>query len=146
MFICPQLLVFINIYTLLQVVVFINTKKMTLINNFVYMVPWICFHKCLHSFINFCVHKHLFFVVYKQQHDYVYKRSYYGLKFTIFGVKKLSSNLQNFDFSTRTYSSVGFFGLYWSGQPISFFPLFVNGDILTFMNSIYCCHLNNFVY
>ena len=39
LFICPQFLVFINVYTLFAVFVFINTKNMKLINNFVYKVP-----------------------------------------------------------------------------------------------------------
>ena len=92
------------------------------------------------------VYKHLIFVVYKHWFCCVYKRSYYGLFLTIFGVKKISSNLPNFELFNRTFSSVDFFSLYWSGQTISFFPPFINSDIGLFINSIFFCHLNNFVY
>ena len=60
----------------------------------------------------FIVYKHFIFVVYKHQYCCVCKRPYYGLILTIFGAKKTCSIFQNFDFSSRTYSSVDFFSLY----------------------------------
>ena len=110
--------------------------------------------KSVHEFHIFGVHKHNIFIVYKHfifvvcKHQYccVCKRPYYGLILTIFGAKKISSIFKNFDFSSRTYSSVDFFSLYWSGQTFSFLSLFINSDIQLFINSFFYHHLNNFVY
>ena len=106
------------------------------------------------------------------QYCCVYKPPYHGLILTIFGAKKTCSIFQNFDFSSRTYSSVDFFSLYWSGQTFSFFSsvhkqwytsvykqlfsppfkqfclfdrhffMFINSYIALFINGVYLAFMN----
>ena len=108
--------------TFSNVIFLLWTKEIGVNKWFLFIFSGVYKHKI------FNVYKHLIFVVYKHQYYCVYKRSIMGSFQRFLEQKKNGSNLQIFELFNRTFSSLGFFSLYWSGQTISFFPSFINGN------------------